>query len=162
LEEQFTRGRDTAAEHEQLRVEHSAERCGGLTEPAAQLAQREERAGVFRDDELIDEVPVEFAVLGPRRRERLSDAALIGDLVREAQQCASRAVLLDAAALTASARQPAGDDAHVPDLGTRSESAAEEASARDDRSAHARADREQGHVVAATARPETVLGPAGR
>src|SRR5690606_15035371 len=38
LEEQFTRGRDTAAEHEQLRVEHSAERCGGLTEPAAQLA----------------------------------------------------------------------------------------------------------------------------
>src|SRR5690606_33892797 len=112
-------------------------------------------------DQLVDVVPGELAVCGARGREGLPDAPLVGDLVGEAQQGAPRSVLLDAAALTAAARQAARHDAHVADLGARAEAAAEQAATRDDRAAHARADREQRHVAAPAAGPEAVLGPAG-
>src|SRR5689334_5734450 len=73
IEEQLSRGRDTAAEHEHLRVEDRAQGGCRLTEPSAELPQREERARVLRDDEVVDEVAVELAMLRPGRRESLPD-----------------------------------------------------------------------------------------
>src|SRR5690606_49533 len=115
---------------------------------------------VLGDDELVDVVSVELAVLCAGGGESLADPALVGDLVGVAQQGTPRAVLLDAAALAASARQTARNDAHVADLGTGPEPAAEETSLGHDGATHAGADRQQGHVAAAPPGAEAVLGPA--
>src|SRR5690606_27595298 len=72
------------------------------------------------------------------------------------------AVLLEAAVLPASARQPAGHEAEMADLAGRAESAAQQATAGDDGPADARADRQEGHVAHPAPGAEAELGPACR
>ena len=99
-------------------------------------------------------VAVELAVGGAGLGEGQADAAGIRDLVGVAQQRAARAVLLDAAALTAAAGQPAGHDAQVADLARRAESAAQQAAVGDHGAADAGADGEHGHVGRPAAAPK--------
>ena len=143
LEQQLPRLGDAAAEDEQLRVEHGAEAGAGLAEPVAELAERGERARVARATmRALMSAPLRMPVSRAHVGERLADAAGVGELVGHALQRAAGTVLLDAAVRAASARQAAGDDAHVADLGAGAEAAAEEPVVADDRAADAGADRE--------------------
>ena len=118
-------------------------------------------AGVAGRDELAQELAGEAVVAVAHVGEGLADAAGRGELVGEAQQGAAGAVLLDAAASTASARQTVGDDAHVADLGAGAEAAAQQAVADDDGAADAGSDGERHHVGVQASGAVAELGPAG-
>ena len=85
VEKQVAGYGDAAAENEDLGVQHRAERCAGLAEPGAEIAQRLQRARVARDDELCDIGSGEGASLLPYGGEPETDAADICDLVGHAQ-----------------------------------------------------------------------------
>ena len=92
----------------------------------------------------------------------MTDAADIRNRIGHAQQGATRPVLFDAPAGTASAGQSIGHDTHVPELGARAEPTTKQAITGHNCSPHPGADGQHGHVTDQAPRPESELRPPSR
>jgi long-chain acyl-CoA synthetase len=161
VEQQITGNGNPSPENEELRVEDRAKAGAGLAKPAAQLPQGVKRPGVTGSNESADELTVERALLGTNVCQGVANPPHVGDFVRHTQQGSAGTVLLDAATGSAATGKAVGHNAHVADLGARSETAAEETVVGDDCPADSGADGKHRHIADQTARAETELCPTG-
>ena len=153
--------RDTAADDEQLGVEHGLESAARLAERGGDAAQRLGAPGSPASTSRETAGPL----IEPFSARRAASAApmppRIGDRVGLALQRATGGVLLEASVLTAAARQALADEADVAELGGDAVAAAEERAVEHDGPADAGAHREHDHVVDVAAGAEAELRPAG-
>jgi hypothetical protein len=159
LEQDIACHRDSPAEYKHLGIEHGGEARTGRAEPSTEFAQRLERSRIAGRDEFAHLATRELARDLARVGEPKPDATDVGNGVGHPEQGASRSVLLDAAAGTATAREAIRHNTQMTDLCPGTESSAEQAILCDDRTPNAGAEREHRHVAVEAASPVAEFGP---
>ena len=163
LEQQVAGLADAAADDDDRRVEHDGEVGDALPQPLADAGEQPDRGrvpgrGSLGDHRTGHRLRIAAGELEQRGAGR---AILPAERTGLPDQGPPGAVLLPAAVIAAAAREPAGNHAHVADLGGRAERAAHELAAQHDPAAEPGADGHEDHVRVPPAAAEPVLAPGG-
>lgn len=154
--------RDSPTKNEHFGVKNGTQARARLTQPGSELTKRMQGARIFVDQQLREDVARQPTRAFPLDRQLKPNAPRIRDFIGHAKQGTTRAVLLDTATRTASARQPVGYNPQMTELARRTETAPQESVSRHDRSPDARADRQHRHIADVACCTKAKLSPACR